>query len=281
MRKVISAIAAVLVTSLLVQGCYMFVGRDGKYYASTEEAWSSRQGFIFPPLRTTGDVLYYIGWFIPVVGWVTLVPAGFAITAVECCVVAPAFDTICLPYDYINNRLYRIAEEEYQKIRGRLDADLVTALSDGAYLDGLKIDSKLRYLHRWLAYNCRFSALSAMQVDAILAFVEAAWENGIINDPSEVNRIEGDILQSVYRKCDDDVALSRLIDHTIKVKKILGDGVAKVAVSRFFAGGESQVKFSDEQLLRLLDEVPYAQNHVSKVLKYRQKEHNPNEDERH
>ena len=104
---------------------------------------------------------------------------------------------------------------------------------------------------------------------------------GIISDPSEVNRIEVNILQRVYRKCDGDVALSRLIDHTIKVKKILGDGAAKVAVSRFFAVDESQVKFSDEQLLRLLDEMPYAQNHVSKVLKYRQKEHNSNEDERH
>ena len=277
----IPAIAAVLITSLLAQGCYMFVDRDGKYYASTKEAWSSRQGFIFPTVRTTGDALYCTGWLIPVVGWVTLVPAGFAINAVECCVVAPAFDTICLPYDYINNRPYRIAEEEYQKIRGRLDADLVTALSDVAYLDGLKIDSKLRYLHRWLVHDCTFSALSAMQVDAILAFVEAAWENGIISNQSEVNLIESNILQRVYRKCDGDVALSRLIDHTIKVKKILGDGATKVAVSRFFAVGESQVKFSDEQLLRLLDEVPYAQNHVSKVLKYRQKEHNQNEDERH
>ena len=173
---------AVLAMSLIMQGCYMFVDRDGKYYASTKEAWSSRQGFIFPTVRTTGDALYCTGWLIPVVGWVTLVPAGFAINAVECCVVAPAFDTICLPYDYINNRPYRIAEEEYQKIRVRLDNDIATALSDVSYL-GVREDKKLRYLQRWLVRDCSISTLSPMQVDAILAFVEKAWGSGVISDP--------------------------------------------------------------------------------------------------
>jgi len=273
MRKMIPATAAVLITSLLAQGCYMFVDRDGKYYASTKEAWSSRQGFIFPTVRTTGDALYCTGWLIPVVGWVTLVPAGFAINAAECCVVAPAFDTICLPYDYINNRPYRIAEEEYQKIRVRLDTDLVTALSDVAYLDGLKIDSKLRYLHRWLVHDCTSSALSAMQVDAILTFVEDVWGKGIISDPNEVCRIECGIVQSVYRKCNDDAALSRLIDHAICLEKVAGREAVKAAILWLFPGSDGQVKFSDEQLLRLQEEVPYAQNHVSRVLKCRQKEH--------
>ncbi len=272
MRKMIPAIAAVLITSLLAQGCYMFVDRDGKYYASTKEAWSSRQGFIFPTVRTTGDALYCAGWLIPVVGWVTPVPAGFAINAAECCVVAPAFDTICLPYDYINNRPYRIAEEEYQKIRGRLDADLLTALSDVAYLNGLKNDSKLRYLHRWLVHDCTFSALSAMQVDAILTFVEDVLGKGIISDPNEVCRIECGIVQSVYRKCNDDAALSRLIDHAICLEKVAGRDAVQAAVLWLFPSSDGQVKFSDEQLLRLQEAVPCAQNNATRVLRYRQRE---------
>lgn len=271
MNKRMSTMTAVLAMSLIMQGCYMFVDRDGKYYASTKEAWSSRQGFIFPTVRTTGDALYCTGWLIPVVGWVTLVPAGFAINAVECCVVAPAFDTICLPYDYINNRPYRIAEEEYQKIRVRLDNDIVTALSDVSYL-GVREDKKLRYLQRWLVRDCSISTLSPMQVDAILAFVEKAWGSGVISDPKEVCRIECGIVQSVYRKCNDDAALSRLIDHAICLEKVAGRDAVQAAVLWLFPSSDGQVKFSDEQLLRLQEAVPCAQNNATRVLRYRQRE---------
>ena len=263
-------ITAVLAASLLTQGCYTFVERKGKYYASTKEAWSSRKGFIFPTVRTTGDVLLFAGWIIPVVGWVTLVPAGFAVNVAECCVVAPAFDTLCLPYDYINNRPFRIAEEEYQEMRVRFEKNLATVLSDVSCLDGRE-DSKLHYLHRWLVRDCPFPTLSLVQVDAILAFVEKAWESGIISDPNEVCRIECGIVRSVYRKCNDDAALSRLIDHAIRLEKVGARDAVKAAVLWFFPGSDGQVKFSDEQLLRLQEAVPSAQNNVNRVLKYRQR----------
>lgn len=38
MNKRMSTMTAVLAMSLIMQGCYMFVDRDGKYYASTKEA---------------------------------------------------------------------------------------------------------------------------------------------------------------------------------------------------------------------------------------------------
>ena len=41
MKRVIS-MSVMVVSCLLQQGCYMFVDREGKYFASTKEAWSSR-----------------------------------------------------------------------------------------------------------------------------------------------------------------------------------------------------------------------------------------------
>ena len=82
MKKVIAMIV-VAVSCLLQQGCYMFVDRENKYYASTEYLWNGGKGF-----KTAGDAMMLTGIVIPVVGWVTLIPAGAVATLAERCVVA-------------------------------------------------------------------------------------------------------------------------------------------------------------------------------------------------
>ena len=94
MKKVIAMIV-VAVSCLLQQGCYMFVDRENKYYASTEYLWNGGKGF-----KTAGDAMMLTGIVISVVGWVTLIPAGAVATLAERCVVAPAFDTVMLPFKF-------------------------------------------------------------------------------------------------------------------------------------------------------------------------------------
>ena len=55
MKKVIAMIV-VAVSCLLQQGCYMFVDRENKYYASTKDLWSGGKSF-----KTAGDAMMLTG----------------------------------------------------------------------------------------------------------------------------------------------------------------------------------------------------------------------------
>ena len=111
MKKMMMVIALAAVC-LSLQGCYIFAEREGQYFASTKMLMNEKDGpgAWFPDVHTVGTGMYIVGCFIPVVGWVTLCPAGVAVDSVERFVVAPTFDIICLPYDSINKRPYSDSE---------------------------------------------------------------------------------------------------------------------------------------------------------------------------
>lgn len=272
MKRAISMIV-VAVSCLLQQGCYMFVDREGKYFASTKEAWSSRHGEWWPNLRTTGDCMMLMGACIPVAGWVTLLPAGFVVNAAECCAVAPAFDTVMLPIDFLDNMLLQIDETNYQDARRRLESDLDATLADSEYWESRACD-KLYYLNRWLSGQCDKKSLSDTQVSAILAILRS-WLKGRSDlDWRIMNQFQG-IVKAVYEKSCEHESLDMLAKGLVEIK-----GATKVHMYQVIpyeielsigsaSEGDDHVKFSDEQLMVLRDADIMSQK-ITRVLKARQ-----------
>ena len=238
----------VAVSCLLQQGCYMFVDRENKYYASTEYLWNGGKGF-----KTAGDAMMLTGIVIPVVGWVTLIPAGAVATLAERCVVAPAFDTVMLPIDFLDNMLLQIDETNYQDVRRRLDSDLDATLADSEYWESRACD-KLYYLNRWLSGQCDKKSLSDKQVSAILAILRS-WLKG----RSDLDCESLDMLAKglVEIKGATKVHMYQVIPYEIE----LSIGSA--------SEGDDHVKFNDEQLMVLRDADIMSQK-ITRVLKARQ-----------
>lgn len=267
MKKVIAMIV-VAVSCLLQQGCYMFVDRENKYYASTEYLWNGGKGF-----KTAGDAMMLTGIVIPVVGWVTLIPAGAVATLAERCVVAPAFDTVMLPIDFLDNMLLQIDETNYQDVRRRLDSDLDATLADSEYWESRACD-KLYYLNRWLSGQCDKKSLSDKQVSAILAILRS-WLKGRSDlDWRIMNQFQG-IVKAVYEKSCERESLDMLAKGLVEIK-----GATKVPMFQVIphkieysissaSEGKDNVKFSDEQLMVLRD-ADIMRAEIDRLLKMRQ-----------
>jgi len=267
-KKVIAMIV-VAVSCLLQQGCYMFVDREGKYYASTKDLWSGGKSF-----KTAGDAMMLTGAVIPVVGWVTLIPAGAVATLAERCVVAPAFDTVMLPIDFLDNALSQIEEANYQDVRRRLESDLDATLADSEYWESRACD-KLYYLNRWLSEKSDLKNLSGRQVSAILAILRS-WLKGRSDlDWRIMNQFQG-IVKAVYEKSCERESLDMLAKGLVEIK-----GATKVYMFQVIpyeielaiqnaSGDEDSVKFSDEQLMVLRD-ADIMRAEIDRLLKIRQK----------
>ena len=267
MKKVIAMIV-VAVSCLLQQGCYMFVDRENKYYASTKDLWSGGKSF-----KTAGDAMMLTGAVIPVVGWVTLIPAGAVATLAERCVVAPAFDTAMLPIDFLDNALSQIEEANYQDVRRRLESDLDATLADSEYWESRACD-KLYYLNRWLSGVCDNKSLSDKQVSAILAILRS-WLKGRSDlDWRIMNQFQG-IVKAVYEKSCERESLDMLAKGLVEIK-----GATKVHMYQVIpyeielsigsaSEGDDHVKFNDEQLMVLRDADIMSQK-ITRVLKARQ-----------
>ena len=267
MKRAISMIV-MAVACLLQQGCYMFVDRENKYYASTEYLWNGGKDF-----KTAGDAMMLTGIVIPVVGWVTLIPAGAVATLAERCVVAPAFDTVMLPIDFLDNMLLQIDETNYQDVRRRLDSDLDATLADSEYWESRACD-KLYYLNRWLSGQCDKKSLSDKQVSAILAILRS-WLKGRSDlDWRIMNQFQG-IVKAVYEKSCERESLDVLAKGLVEIK-----GATKVHMYQVIpyeielsigsaSEGDDHVKFNDEQLMVLRDADIMSQK-ITRVLKARQ-----------
>ena len=267
MKKIMTAIVFAAVC-LSQQGCYMFVDREGKYYASTKDLWSGGKSF-----KTAGDAMMLTGAVIPVVGWVTLIPAGAVATLAERCVVAPAFDTVMLPIDFLDNALSQIEEANYQDVRRRLESDLDATLADSEYWESRACD-KLYYLNRWLSGQCDKKSLSDKQVSAILAILRS-WLKGRSDlDWRIMNQFQG-IVKAVYEKSCERESLDMLAKGLVEIK-----GATKVYMFQVIpyeielaiqnaSGDEDSVKFSDEQLMVLRD-ADIMRSEINRLLKMRQ-----------
>lgn len=83
---------------LSMSGCvYLAVEREGELSPSTRDIWDARQKYWLPP--TAGGWVCCIGAQIPYVGPFVFYPVGYSVHLVEGCVVAPAYDIVCMPYD--------------------------------------------------------------------------------------------------------------------------------------------------------------------------------------
>ena len=267
MKKVIAMIV-VAVSCLLQQGCYMFVDRENKYYASTKDLWSGGKSF-----KTAGDAMMLTGAVIPVVGWVTLIPAGAVATLAERCVVAPAFDTVMLPIDFLDNMLLQIDETNYQDVRRRLDSDLDATLADSEYWESRACD-KLYYLNRWLSGQCDKKSLSDKQVSAILAILRS-WLKGRSDlDWRIMNQFQG-IVKAVYEKSCERESLDMLAKGLVEIKGATTVHMYQVIPYEIelsigsASEGDDHVKFNDEQLMVLRD-ADIMRAEIDRLLKMRQ-----------
>jgi len=100
---------------------------------------SPRSGEIFQTTREGPGELsigcMYFGMLIPVVGWVTLLPAGIAIGAVDELVVSPTIDLVCLPYDLMQARhgfTIRVRDTEGKPVHG---AEFFANMSTGGLIE--------------------------------------------------------------------------------------------------------------------------------------------------
>ena len=130
----INAIAGISLIS--ASGCvYLFAERNGELFPSTRDILNARQNYFILP--TAGGIMFTAGLMIPYVGPVVLCPPGAALHMVELCVVAPAYDIVCMPYDLCLRPAY-LAEcrrkEEAWQARTSVRKDLDAALDDGRCL---------------------------------------------------------------------------------------------------------------------------------------------------
>lgn len=269
--KRLMAMIVIAVSCLLQQGCYMFVDREGQYYSSTKELWKARQsgpGAWFPELQTAGEGMYFAGCYIPVVGWVTLCPAGLVLSVGERCAVAPVFDTICLPFDCINNVCCRIDEANYKAFESRLDAELDTVLADSMYWSE-RTDEKFRYLSRWLSQNSDKVDMTPKRVSAILSILgwnakKRAW----LDD--EMMSIYRKIVRVIYYdKSIEQESLTVLANWFVEIKNATNIYVDLFFNAEIYLCREDWVKFNDEQL-RILQDAGIQTKAIEKILKSRQ-----------
>lgn len=268
--KRLMAMIVMAVSCQLQQGCYMFVDREGKYYASTKELWKERPsgpGAWFPELQTAGEGMYYFGCFIPVVGWVTLCPAGLVLSVGERCAVAPVFDTICLPCDCINNVCYQVDEANYKAFESRLDTELDAVLADSIYWSE-RTDDKFRYLSRWLSQNIDKVDLTPKRVSAILSILRwNAKERRWLDD--EMMLIYRKIVSIIYHdKSIAQESLTGLANWFVEMKNDTNIYVDVFFNAELSLWREDWVKFNDEQL-RLLQDAGIQTKAIEKILKSR------------
>ena len=175
-----------LMFNLPMSGClYLAVERDGEFFPSTRDIWNARQKYWLPP--TAGGWVCCFGAVTPYVGPLIFYPPGFALHLVEGCVIAPAYDIVCMPYDLCRRPTYlaecRRREEACQAekfVRKNLDA----ALDDGRYLS----PSHTVY-HKALSEmlsKAEHDALTTGQVSRIVAAIQS--DESLLLDMRDVSR---------------------------------------------------------------------------------------------
>jgi hypothetical protein len=125
-----------LMLCLSMSGCvYLAVERKGEFFPSTRDIWNARQKYFLPP--TLGGLVCCFGATIPYVGLVIFYPPGLTLHLVEGCVIAPAYDIVCMPYDLCQRPTY-LAEcrrrEETWRAEKLVHNNLDAALDDGRCL---------------------------------------------------------------------------------------------------------------------------------------------------
>ena len=175
-----------LILSLPMSGClYLAVERNGEFFPSTRDIWNARQKYWMPP--TAGGRVCCFGAVTPYVGPAIFYPPGLALHLVEGCVIAPAYDIVCMPYDLCRRPTYlsecRRREEAWQAekfVSKKLDA----ALDDGRYLS----PSNTVY-HKALSEmlgKAEHDALTTGQVSRIVAAIRS--DESLLLDMRDVSR---------------------------------------------------------------------------------------------
>ena len=156
---------------LSMSGCvYLAVEREGELFPSTRDIWDARQKYFLPP--TVGGLVCCFGAQIPYVGPFVFYPVGYSVHLVEGCVIAPAYDIVCMPYDLWKRPLYLAKcreREEAWRAEKLVCSNLDEALDDGRYLS----PSNSLY-HKALSEmlcNARHDALTTGQVSRIVAAI--------------------------------------------------------------------------------------------------------------
>jgi hypothetical protein len=265
--KRLMAMVVMAVSCLLQQGCatYLFAERDGNYFASTDDVWHKKS---FPAVESIGLGMITVGVFIPIVGWVTLVPAGAIVHLAEGCVVAPAFDIVCLPVDYAINRWN---ESKSQAVWNRLDMDFDKTLADEAYWSEQTSD-KFQCLSLWLAQVGNLDCLTSGQVSATLSCLKAQVKYQSQKQPDldyETRCALHSIVNIIYEKSCDMESLSDLVNWIIEVKKL--DMVSETELCpRVIWYDEKPEKLTDDQLNALRD-AGIQTDRIKRILERRQK----------
>lgn len=252
------AIVIVIATfSLLQQGCYTAASRKGTYYASTQYVWSHGSG-----LRTAGECIMLTGAMIPIVGWVTLVPAGGVINVAEHCVIAPVFDTVLLPADCLVNCSDHLRDEaNYQKLQRRLESNFDATIADAAYW---RNEGELRHLNRWLSQQEAEKPLAVRQLSAVLSLLE----EGLTGNDTKKMCACLEIFNTLYMKANEKEEMATLANWLVDMK---GNTKLDSALFKMALGWPAgSVKFDDEQL-RFMRDAGIMPSEIDKILKRRQK----------
>ena len=278
MKRIITAVILVTV-SLLQQGCYVFADRDGQYFRSMDEVFDhSQSGTLFDTPKTIGQGLVMVGIFIPVAGWVTLVPGGFLVGLAEGLVVAPAVDIALMPVDY---SIRQVHESRYQNLARRLDTDFDGTLADASYWS-VRTDEKLKDLNRWLSQRNKQNGFTADQVAAILSLFkyqvkyrkerrEATmwWPTDLDNLDRMMEDNFGDIVDNLYSKTYDEKSTSVFVNWLVEAKLSGVVDMRMLCPEPIRFSFRDDGRFSDEQLRTLLG-AGIEKHEIERILERRQ-----------
>jgi len=174
-----------LILSLPISGClYLAVERNGEFFPSTRDIWNARQKYVLPP--TLGGWVCFFAQ-IPYVGPFVFYPVGYTVHYAEGCVIAPAYDIVCMPYDLCRRPAYlaecRCREEAWQAEKS-VCHNLDAALDDGRCLS----PSNTVY-HKALSEmlgKAEHDALTTGQVSRIVAAIQS--DESLLLDMRDVSR---------------------------------------------------------------------------------------------
>ena len=138
-KRAIVILVACLILCSSTGGCaYLAAEREGALFPSTRELWCGREDgqrydYVWPFMPTAVLAVCYTGFIIPYVGPLISFPVGLAIHVAEGCVVAPAYDILCMPYDLCKIPGYL---EECRRRKTELSQPEAPAEADGVVSEG-------------------------------------------------------------------------------------------------------------------------------------------------
>ena len=162
-----------LMLGLPMSGClYLAAERNGEFFPSTRDIWNARQKYWIPP--TAGGMVCCLGAVTPYVGPVVFYPPGVALHLAEGCVIAPAYDIVCMPYDLCRRPTY-LAECRRREEASQAEK-LVRQNLDAALDDGRCLSPDNTVYHKALSEmlsNAGHDALTTGQVSRIVAAIRS------------------------------------------------------------------------------------------------------------